>query len=144
MILPGRTLKVADDRTISLPFTSHSLSKFPDTLQVNFLSIFSRVHETLYPALSVHQSVGPSVTLLFRHLFGLLPHCSFQNALATSNTAPAHPHATEVATYPTSFHSSHSLQSITFLFVYYISIRLTNLFNNFIISQFYVFLFLLF
>ena len=50
---------------------------------------------------SVRPSVRPSVrhTLLFWGFCGLWPHCSCPNDLVTSNTAPAHPHATGVAVY---------------------------------------------
>ena len=75
--------------------------------------LFSRVHATLQPALSVRPSVGPSVrwsvrpsvrhTLLFLGFCGFWPHCSYLNDQVTSNTAPAHPHATGVAVYPALF-----------------------------------------
>ena len=66
------------------------------------LTIFSRMHATLQPALSVGRFVGwlvgRSVTLYFFYDF-FLPHCSCPNGLVTSNMAPAHPHATSVAVY---------------------------------------------
>ena len=67
--------------------------------------IFSRVHATLQPALSVGWSVGRSVghTLLFFMILFLWPHCSCPNSLVTSNMAPAYPHATSVAVYPALF-----------------------------------------
>ena len=51
---------------------------------------------------SVGLSVRPSVrhTLLFWGFRGLWPHCPCQNDQVSSNTAPAHPHATGVAVYP--------------------------------------------
>ena len=55
---------------------------------------------------SVRRSVGLSVglsvrhTLLFLGFCGLWPDCSCPSDQVTSNTAPAHPHATEVAVYP--------------------------------------------
>ena len=66
--------------------------------------LFSRVHATLQPALSVCQSVGLLVTFYF--FFTILffwPHCSCPDGLVTSNMAPAHPHATSVAVYPALF-----------------------------------------
>ena len=65
-------------------------------------------YATLQPAsvrrsvrLSVRPSVGLSIrhTLLFFCFCGLWPHCSCPNDWVTSNTAPAHPHATGVAVY---------------------------------------------
>ena len=50
--------------------------------------LFSRVHATLWPALSVGR---------------FWPHCSCPNGLVTSNMAPAYPHATSVAVYPALF-----------------------------------------
>ena len=60
--------------------------------------------------LSVSQSVGPLVhhILLFLFFCGLWPHCSCPNDQVTSNTAPAHPHATEVAVYPALFSFDHA------------------------------------
>ena len=66
-------------------------------------AVFSRVHATLQPALSVRRLVGLSVGLsrfTFFYDFILWPHCSCPNGLVTSNMAPAHPHATSVAVYP--------------------------------------------
>ena len=53
----------------------------------------------------VGPSVGPSVrhTLLFLGFCGRWPHCSCPSDQVTSNTAPAHPHATGVAVYPALF-----------------------------------------
>ena len=64
--------------------------------------VFSRVHATLHPALSVRLLVRPSDghTLLFLGLCGFWPHSSCPNDLVTLVTAPAHPHATGVAVYP--------------------------------------------
>ena len=69
---------------------------------LKFVSLWFLVacYATLHPALSVCQSVGPSVTLYF---LGFWPHCSCPNDLVTSITAPAHPHATRVAMYPSLF-----------------------------------------
>ena len=44
--------------------------------------------------------VGWLVTLYFFMILFLWPHCSCPNGLMTSNMAPAHPHATSVAVYP--------------------------------------------
>ena len=83
---------------------------------MTILAIFSRVHATLQPALSVGWSVGRlvgrsvgrsacwSVTLYFFFIllfFG--PHCSCLNELVTSNMALALLHATSVAVYPALF-----------------------------------------
>ena len=74
--------------------------------------VFSRVLRDSTPRFvgpsvrrSVRPSVGPSVrhTLLFLGFCGLWPHCSCPNDQVTSNTAPAHPHATGVAVYPALF-----------------------------------------
>ena len=62
--------------------------------------VFSRVHATLYPALSIGRSVSQSVTLHFFMIFIFGPYCSCPNGLVTSNMAQAHPHATSVAVYP--------------------------------------------
>ena len=56
----------------------------------NQLLIFSRMHATLQPALSVGRLVRRSHFTFFMILF-LLPHCSCPNGLVTSNMAPAHP-----------------------------------------------------
>ena len=50
---------------------------------------------------SVRRSFRPSIT--FFSFRGLWSHCSRQNDQVTSNSAPAHPHATGLAVYPTSF-----------------------------------------
>ena len=52
---------------------------------------------------SIGASIGPSVTLYF-FFFSLWPHCSFLNDQVTSNTTPAHPHATGVAVYSALFY----------------------------------------
>ena len=68
--------------------------------------IFSRVHATLQPALSVGRSVGWSVgrsNFTFFMILLLWPHCSCPNSLVTSNMALAHLHATSVAVYPALF-----------------------------------------
>ena len=55
---------------------------------------------------SVSRSVGWLVTFYFSlRSCNLWPHCSCPNALVTQNMAPAHPHATGVAVYPTLFFS---------------------------------------
>ena len=48
---------------------------------------------------SVRSSVCPS-HVTFLSFCGLWPHCSCPSGKVTSNTAPAHPHATGVAVYP--------------------------------------------
>ena len=58
---------------------------------------FSRVQRDSTP-----RFVGPSVTL-FLGFCGLWPHCSYPSDQVTSNTAPAHPHATWVVVYPALF-----------------------------------------
>ena len=63
-------------------------------------SVLVTCYATLPPALSVR----PSVTLFF--FCGLWPHCSCPNNQVTSNTVPAHPHATGVAVYPALFNST--------------------------------------
>ena len=57
---------------------------------------------------SVGLLVRPSVrhTLLLLGFCGLWAHCSCPNDQVTSNTAPAHPHATGVAVYPALFKSN--------------------------------------
>ena len=64
-------------------------------------------YATLHPALSVRPSVCPSVRpshfTFFVFFCGLWPHCSCPSDQVTSNTAPAHPHATGVAVYPALF-----------------------------------------
>ena len=74
--------------------------------------IFSRVLRDSTPRFvgpsvgpSVRPSAGPSVrhTLLFLGFCVLWPHCSSPSDQVTSNTAPAHPHATGVAVYPALF-----------------------------------------
>ena len=91
--------------------------------------VFSRVHATLQPALSVGRSVGWSVgrsvghTLLFFMILFLWPHCSCPNGLVTSNMAPAHPHATSVAVYPALLieqSHQHSVFHVMFVVVYVI------------------------
>ena len=52
---------------------------------------------------SVRRSVRPSVRpshFTFLFFCGLWPHCSCPSDQVTSNTAPAHPHATGVVVYP--------------------------------------------
>ena len=67
--------------------------------------MFSRVHTTLHPVLSVGRSVGLLVghILLFYVFFVFGPHCSRPNGLVTSNMAPAHPYTTSVTVYPALF-----------------------------------------
>ena len=59
------------------------------------------MHATLQPALSVHPSIGWSVTLSFFGVYGRFwGYCSCPIAwLVNFIIAPAHPHATEVAVY---------------------------------------------
>ena len=52
---------------------------------------------------SIHPSVGLSVGPSVHHTSFFLLHCSCSNDLATSITAPAHPHATGVAVYSALF-----------------------------------------
>ena len=73
--------------------------------------IFSRVlrNSTTH---FVHLSIGPSIrlsvchTLLFFGFCGLWPYCSCPSDQVTSNTAPAHPHATGVAVYLALFYKN--------------------------------------
>ena len=68
---------------------------------------------------SVRPSVGPSVTLYFFFGFcGLWPHCSCPNDQVTSNTAPAHPHATGVVLYPALFQMRCTFSVISIFFSY--------------------------
>ena len=73
------------------------------------MRLFSRVHATLQPALSVGRSVGRSVghILLFFMILFIWPHCTCPNGLVTSNMAPAHLHATSTAMYPALFTCTH-------------------------------------
>ena len=73
----------------------HFLSVF---IQTSLWILFSRLHATLQPILSIGRSVGRSHFTFFMILF-LWPHCSCPNGLVTSNMSPAHPHATSVAVY---------------------------------------------
>ena len=63
----------------------------------------------LLTCVSLCPKVGRLVSLwhftfsLFLCFCNLWPHCSCQNRLVTSNTAPAHPQATGAAMYPTLF-----------------------------------------
>ena len=73
-------------------------------------TLFSRVHVTLQPALSVRPSVGWSVgraggrsRFTFFMILFLWPYCQCLNGLVTSNMAPAHQHATSVSVYPALF-----------------------------------------
>ena len=74
----------------------------------DLMKLFSRVLRDSTPCF-VGPSVRPSVcwsvhhTLLFFCFCGLWPHCSCPNDQVTTNTAPAHPHATGVAVYPALF-----------------------------------------
>ena len=67
------------------------------------------------PALLVRPSIHPSVrlsichTLLFFCFRSFWPHCSCPNDLVISLTAPAHPHANEVAVCPALFSERISL-----------------------------------
>ena len=68
-------------------------------------SVFSRVLRDSTPRF-VGLSVGPSVGsshFTFLVFCGLWPHCSCPNDQVTSNTAPAHLHATGVAVYQALF-----------------------------------------
>ena len=67
-------------------------------------SFFSRVLRDSTPRF-VGPPVRPSVrhTLFFSGFCDLWPHCSCPSDQVTSNTAPAHPHATGVAVYPALF-----------------------------------------
>ena len=72
--------------------------------QTNFpFLVFSRVLRDSTP-----RYVGPSVGrlvpfLLFWRFLAFRAYGSCPDALVTSNTAPAHPHATRVAVYPALF-----------------------------------------
>ena len=80
--------------------------------------LFVPCYATLHPALSVRPSVRPSVRssvrpshfTFFVFFCGLWPHCSCPSDQVTSNTAPAHPHATGVAVYPALFTLKHDIQ----------------------------------
>ena len=87
------------------PRVEVSRSEYDHTRGKFVVTVFSRVHSTLQPALSVGRSVGRLVchTLLFFMILFLGPHCSCPRCLVTSNMAPAHPHATSVAVYPALF-----------------------------------------
>ena len=73
---------------------------------LSFFFLFSRVHATLQPAMSVGRSVGPSVRPSVRiSFFGVTGgFCVTAPAqmlgLTFFITAPAHPHTTSVAVYP--------------------------------------------
>ena len=70
---------------------------------LSIIVVFSCVHATLHPALSVGPSVSRShFTFFMIYIFGR--HCSCPNGLVTSNMAPAHPHATSVAVDPALFY----------------------------------------
>ena len=62
--------------------------------------------------LLVRPSVGQSIchTLFIWGFSGLRPHCSCPNDEVTSNMAPAHPHATGVALYPTLLHNYRTIE----------------------------------
>ena len=70
----------------------------------SFLDFFSSVLRDSTTRF-VDPSVRPSIrhTLHFFVFFGLWPHRSCPSDKVTSNTAPAHPHATGVAVYPALF-----------------------------------------
>ena len=61
---------------------------------------------------SIHPSICPPVTLSF-FFCGLWPHCSYPNGQVTSNTAPAHLHATGVAVYPALFLTTLEAPNVT-------------------------------
>ena len=69
-------------------------------------------YATLHPALSVRRSVGRLVGwsvgrsqfYFFFYVFAVFGLTAFCQMHSNSNTAPAHPHATEVAVYPALFH----------------------------------------
>ena len=63
--------------------------------------VFSRVLRDSTPGF-VGPSIRPSNTTFFGFC-GLWPHSSCPNDEVTSNTAPAHPHATRVVVYPALF-----------------------------------------
>ena len=67
-----------------------------------FFSRVLRDSTTLFVGPTDQRTVRPSVhhTLLFSGFCSLWPHCSCPNDEVTSNTVPAHPHATGVAVYP--------------------------------------------
>ena len=81
-------------------------------------------YASLHPALSVRPlvrpPVGPSIRpshFTFFGFLGLWPHCSCPSNQVTSNTVPAHLHATGVAVYPALFSWQilfHSLTKLSF------------------------------
>ena len=92
-----------------------------------FLDASTHLFKRLCPSIcpSVGPSVGPSVHLLVRHtlLFlgfcGVWLHCGCLSDWVTSNTAPAHLHATGVAVYPALFfHIVLPLNKILLLWVW--------------------------
>ena len=98
-------------------------------------------YATLHPALSVHTSVRPLVRLSHFTFFGfcgLWPHCTCPNDEVTSITAPAHPHATGVAVYPTLFPLSSvlSLFSSSLSFCHHHCVSLSNIMTT-VIALFY-------
>ena len=75
----------------------HGKIIFPIFWGTNFF-VFSRVHVTLYPTVSVRWSVGPSVRPSVTHLFFRRFSGSF------CITAPAQSHATDSAVYTALFY----------------------------------------
>ena len=70
-----------------------------DFQKLTFLVACTRLYNPLCPL--VGWSVGHA--LRFFMILFLGPHCSCPRCLVSSNMAPAHPHATSVAVYPTLF-----------------------------------------
>ena len=66
-----------------------------------FVSVFSRVHATLYPTVSVRRLVGRSVGRSVTHLF----FWRFSGSFCI--TAPAQSHATDSAVYTALFKKNH-------------------------------------
>ena len=99
-------------RNIKSPHVHSSLVCTNSIVATHVIAVFSRVLRDSTPRFVgpsvrplVRLSVRPSVrhTLLFLGFCGLWPHCPCPNDRVTSNMAPAHPHATEVAVYPALF-----------------------------------------
>ena len=88
-------------RPALLYFLKHPLWGFERQKDVTYVSRVTRLCSPLFRA--VGRSVGLFVPLLLSFMFRRWPHCSCPNALVTSNTALAHPHATEVAVCPALF-----------------------------------------
>ena len=86
-----------NDRSRRRATATINSEEIPITGQEHIHVFIMACYATLHPTFTVRPSFSPSVGRSHFTLFNFWAHFSGPNALVTSNTAPAHPHATAVS-----------------------------------------------